>query len=513
MGASSAFNANEIQLANIRDTLAQTNERNVLNQQRIQQLMMNQDAFRNHQEYQAALKAASLAEQAQGPAAGMATPTSALAPNMAVPQQVTSIASDKSAASDPNMTMLSQLQADKKRALSNIKLSQMYGQKPDIWVTELGRVDTQMRQAVADIAKTKAENAKEVAQIINGVSSPEGADAAVRHIADVFGPNEAMGLYKKLQVGPQGEVLWNDANKNVLAQYGKQYTSAHEQATQQNQALTYGLNVRKEEEAQRHNRQTELHGDQVVVTSQAAITASNARNAARIAAQKERQAVWLEQTGMKMEGQRTKEDQARIDQLAKQYNIVNYQRTDEVAARAEAQLLDPTKGYQSINPVQARVLVEQAKLAMENYRSRGGGKYQESEIARMNGVLQRMEKWTTTIGEGDKLLAKNEMLNLAREMRTLYADTNADLLRSELGVVQNTNNKGGNASWLNLQSNMENAIASGRAKKVTVNGKEYLAVGRPGQKVTANDLFELPSVPAGRAGKYLLPPQDVTSGE
>ena len=42
MGASSAFNANEIQLANIRDTLAQTNERNVLNQQRIQQLMMNQ---------------------------------------------------------------------------------------------------------------------------------------------------------------------------------------------------------------------------------------------------------------------------------------------------------------------------------------------------------------------------------------------------------------------------------------------------------------------------------------
>jgi len=45
MGASSAFNANEIQLANIRDTLAQTNERNVLNQQRIQQLMMGQRAM------------------------------------------------------------------------------------------------------------------------------------------------------------------------------------------------------------------------------------------------------------------------------------------------------------------------------------------------------------------------------------------------------------------------------------------------------------------------------------
>jgi len=420
-----------------------------------------------------------------------------------------SIAATRDIETDPNTLMMRQLQKDKAYIANNLQLAKQFNQKDaGKWITALDSVNTQLREASAAVSKIKAENFKEGAQILANIDSPQGADAALRHIADTFGPPAATDIYKRLEVNStDGQVLWNDANKRVFDQYRGQFTSMHEQSSIKNAAQTYDLNERKATEQAAHNRATELHGDQVVATSRDAIAHADARNAARLRDKQSGRDQFYTMTGMKNERIVSDKDQDRINQIAKDYKIEDYQKTAQVAERIEAKLTDPKQGFNAVNPVEARTLVDQYKQLVNNYRAHASGKYQESEISRMNGIMQKMSKWAESIGRGDSLLDKNTMLQLTQEVKTLAADRNADMVRQELNILQNTNQRGGMATWITRRGDLEAAIASGRAKRVKLpDGAEAVAIPQRGAKVTANDIYPLPTAPAGRANRFLMPP-------
>lgn len=387
------------------------------------------------------------------------------------------------ATEDSNSSMydksLRSLQAQQKMATANLQLAQKYGKDPKPYLTALENANTQIRELAKDATKEQAEKAQQTAQILRDVNSPYALGAALEHIASVFGAKKAQDVASKLPHDADGNLVWNEKAKAALAPYVAQYTTMHESGVQAHNAATLDHQVRADAERERNDRaQNALRASEIAVRREG------------IAAADKRHAATIEAMGGKETYRITKDDQTAISKLSNTYKIVDYQKGNEVASRVEANLLDPKSGYEAVSAPNARTLVEQGKLMMDNYRSRTGGKYQDVQVGRMNSLLGRAEKYIDTIGEGDKLLAKDVMLQLAREMKTMYADRNVDLLKDELSIASKTNRKGGDAGVLTLKGNLDAAVEAGRAKKVVVGGKEYVAFGKG-----KDDIYQLPISP------------------
>jgi hypothetical protein len=297
----------------------------------------------------------------------------------------------------------------------------------------------------------------------------------MEHIRSNWGEKKANEVDAKLPHDEAGNPLWNERAKMAIAPYVSQYTDMAAKNTQMHNATMAEHQFRADQERARHDRAIEHKAAQDVALRQQGLEL--------------RKSV-IEASGLKNVVGITQKDQSALDKNANNYKIIDYQKGNEVASRVESALLDPKKGYESISAPNARVLVEQSKLMMDNYRARTGGKYQDQQVGRMNSLLGRAEKYIDTIGEGDKLLAKDVMLQMARELKKMYADRNADLLKDELRVAEKTNQKGGNAALLSLKGDVNAAVESGKAKKVTVNGKDYIAFGK-----NKEDIFEVPTMP------------------
>jgi hypothetical protein len=279
----------------------------------------------------------------------------------------------------------------------------------------------------------------------------------------------------KLPHDDAGNLLWNERAKMAIAPYVSQYTTMADRSRDQHNQNVLEHTIAADAERTRHDKALELKAAQDVALRREGL---------------EIRKKVMEAGGFDKVIKVTNQDQAVLNKTATNYKIIDYQKGNEVASRVESALLDPAKGYESISSPNARVLVEQGKLMMDNYRSRTGGKYQDQQVGRMNSLLGRAEEYIDSIGEGDKLLAKDVMLQLSREMKTMYADRNSDLLKDELRVAEKTNMKGGNAALLSLKGDINAAVDSGKAKKVTLDGKDYIAFGK-----NKEDIFEVPTMP------------------
>ena len=125
-------------------------------------------------------------------------------------------------------------------------------------------------------------------------------------------------------------------------------------------------------------------------------------------------------------------------------------------------------------------MADQFKLEIDNFRSRSGGKFQETELGKMNGMLQRVEKFATTIGEGDKILAKDVMLQTTREMKQLAADRHSDLLKIELHRAAVYKDKmGQDPTTLTLHGDVDMVVKTGKDKKIKVDGAYVRGRRRP----------------------------------
>jgi len=197
MGASSAFNANEIQLANIRDTLAQTNERNVLNQGRLQAIEQNQRAVNSDLLLQQAL---------QGIAGRVGPPVSPAAPteqSSAGPAQSTAIPTDDS----PGGIVSRQLSAMNKQAQIYSELAMTPGILPAKSL-EFFKAADDLKKNIARESLTLMDNRREQYKAIGGIAGsvvdPESLQTAWSQIRQVD-PNILKTL--KVDVGSDGSPL------------------------------------------------------------------------------------------------------------------------------------------------------------------------------------------------------------------------------------------------------------------------------------------------------------------
>lgn len=465
-------------IQNMLQTQAQTEDIQQQTQQRIQQILMNKKQMEAFDRSQAADEAY---RQDQIKMATMGDP----AANDLTTKSVGATEDGSSSMYDKS---LKSLQSQQKMATTNIQLAQKYGKDPKPYLTALENANTQMRELAKDATKDQAEKAQQTAQILRDVNSPAGLGAALEHIASAFGEKKAQDVASKLPHDADGNLVWNEKAKAALAPFAAQYTTMHESGIQAHNAASLDHQVRADEERARNDKANNVLKAQEIAVRREGISHADSRHKDTIDAM-----------GGKETYKVTKDDQNAIYKLSNTYKIVDYQKGNEVASGVESKLLDPKQGYEAISAPNARTLVEQGKLMMDNYRARTGGKYTDQQVGRMNSLLGRAEKYIDTIGEGDKLLAKDVMLQLSREMKTMYADRNVDLLKDELSIASKTNRKGGDAGVLTLKGNLDSAVEAGRAKKVTYNGKDYVAFGKKPE-----DIYEIPSSPE-RSKFFVVP--------
>ena len=362
----------------------------------------------------------------------------------------------------PEQKQFEEMSGLKNRLMTNIRLAERFGQNPQVYYTALNSVDTNLRQLSQDMTKKQGEQAQKVAQILRDVNSPEKLVAGLDYIESNYGKQARAKVEKSLPHDENGNVLWNETTRNRLAAPVSEYTTMAQKAQQDHNAITSAIQGANLQERARHDRIEENLRNQEIALR---------RESGRRAEEK------MSLLGIKDMGKVTDADQKMISKFWSDYKIADYQKARDVADETIAKLQDPKRGYEEVTPEKARELIAQGNQMMQNFRARVGGKYQESEVNRMNSMLGKMEKWKDTIFEGDKILAKQEMLQFAQMMKDTYNNRNVQMLKSELSVAQKTNQKGGNAANLVLRGSIDDAEQSGMAKKVSIGGKDYVVFG------------------------------------
>lgn len=398
------------------------------------------------------------------------------------------------------------LTAQKNFAQKMIMLNEANGKDSKEWAGMLEKSNKELADLAKDVTADQVRKGKETAQILNGVNSVPALEAAIEHIADQFGEKEAEKLWNRLPHGPDGGVLWNDRAKQILKSGVDQYTTMHERGQLNHWAVT---EKQAEAEAARHAREHtdklnkedkeyRLHREQV------------SQGWGRLDEMRKRTKALQDITGGKTERDVTKNDQAEMDKQQKTWQIAEYKKVDEVAKGIEAQLVDPAQGFKAVTPDNARLLVEQMKLVARNFKAGQGGKYQEDQINRMNGWIEKVGKWVEEVPGGNKILEKDVMLHAARDLQTVAADRNVNLLKNELSISQHTNPKGGNATWLRFgggsaEAGADWAIQSGNAEKITIDGHDYLTFGKTKkEREKKENMFPMPVEPK-RKGPLFIP--------
>ena len=400
--------------------------------------------------------------------------------------ETTSVADDDTSTKIPEVGFVKALQSERNNLQKTIETANNNPYSPLAQSTlkqareRMDHIDTNIREAMKDVTKQQQDNLGRVANVLSDINSPEDAVAARDWLARNMGRNAAIAFDRQMPHDPNtGAMLWNDAGKRVVKQYVDGALNAKDKQELADKDRKFQADAKEEQRKVEKDKEDARYHDSEIAVRRAGIAAANKR--AELVTQR---------MGGNMDYKLFKDTQTEINKNADTYKIRDYQKGLEVADRAESALTDPARGYADVTAPAARTLADQFKLMIDNYRSRTGGKYQEQELGKMNGILQRLDKYTDTIGEGDKILAKDVMLQTTQEMKKLALDRNADVVKTELKYSKSLRDRGTNPLPLTTYGDIEALKKNNVAKQVTVNGKDYLVFGRD-----KSDQYELPSEP------------------
>jgi hypothetical protein len=389
---------------------------------------------------------------------------------------------------NPERSVLRDLNAQKKSLQGEYAIAQQYGKNPKPYLDAIGHLDTQIREATKDAAQRTDKRAQETANILRDVDSQDSMNNAIKMINDNFGKKAAMEVYNAVPHDAEGMPIWNESAKKSLAPYVSRFTSMHEDAMQKYRAAEIVNQEKSQEERSRHDKATERERDQEIALRRNGQAQTQKRFEDR-----------MKVAGLTYDRKAVRDTQNDLNKLAAESKIGDFKAAADFASGIESKLKDPAQGYVSVSPEDARQLVEQAKLMQRNFRSIGGGsKFQESEMTRMNSFLEKFEKYIGTVGEGEKILAKDQMLNLTGTMQSVYQNRNAELVKQELQRKKILADRGNNPEWVQGRGDIDSLKKSGRAAEVTVDSKSYLAIVPPGKTkkdLKKEDLFEIPQAP------------------
>jgi hypothetical protein len=115
----------------------------------------------------------------------------------------------------------------------------------------------------------------------------------------------------------------------------------------------------------------------------------------------------------------------------------------------------------------------------------------------MNGLIERASAYLTSWGHGNPILEKDVMLQMTDQMNGMFLDRSEDLARKKLSINSGTNRQGGNAKIVEdmaqTRRDIQPLVDKGRAKIVTLNGRDYVAFGK--NKDDIYPLAEQPEMP------------------
>ena len=266
MGASSAFNANENQLANIRDTLSLVKERDVLNQQRIQALIMNQrnqaeiDAYRNQPSMESTL-GPPVPGQQQGQ---MATQGQGAIQGQSVPQVQRTASISESESADPMEVAYNRIKQDRARLDAEYSIAnaarRRYAGNPAIEKTLLTPAeyatranDLTNKETELSIKKSEKQvrDAESVVNILRGVESSAGLRYGIKTISEMSGPGAAFNLDRQLNHDADGNPVFDYKAKLAFAPLINRHTDAKLAAQNFNHAATLKQQMVRDEQTKR----------------------------------------------------------------------------------------------------------------------------------------------------------------------------------------------------------------------------------------------------------------------
>lgn len=121
----------------------------------------------------------------------------------------------------------------------------------------------------------------------------------------------------------------------------------------------------------------------------------------------------------------------------------------------------------------------------EDFRARAGGKWNEKEFDKLNGVFQEVEKWATSVGRGTPAAATSTARTVMAVINDEYSTRTKNLAIEELKMAKNVAKRNGNPENLRLKANIPYLVRTGQASiGLDDEGVKHIRIKTPeGEKV------------------------------
>lgn len=262
----------------------------------------------------------------------------------------------------------------------------------------------------------------------------------------LYKPVEKGGL--GMVQGPNGQPIWNKGQWESIGQFSKvgqemrraQHEEFMERARLKSQELA-------EKAAERAARASERADIRLRDGEQWHDEATKAREELR-ADKNAKQVVDKAQSSLER------------DPLYKNYD--RYEQARGAVRFLETKMSQPG-GYQNVTAADVQQLRAHYNNILEDFRTRAGGKYSIQEFSKLNGVLQSLDKWASTIGRGTPAAAERPARDAMAAINDEYTTRTENLVKSELKLARNVDKRGGDPENLRLKGDISFLLSQGHA--------------------------------------------------
>lgn len=329
------------------------------------------------------------------------------------------------------------------------------------------------------IKERQDKNEKQIAYVQNlagtMTESEEGFDDGLAQLKSSYPDMLARVPFQK---EPDGAIKWNPTNQRIAQNLYKSSVAQKDAWAREKQVFDI---VDKQQDNERQERQ--LAQQKLDQDRQAAQRAQDSemrreelgfKREERAAARTEKE----EQTDLKRSDKLVKTAQDHLIKSSPVYkNIDNYKRALGTAEMVEAQLKQPG-GFRNITPATGQALVNSYRNLATEYRTRTGGKYDAGEVAKLDGALQKMERWFLTIGSGDNQVSRQSSMEIIDTVRKQFDNANRIVVMDELKQVEKLEGQKVDPSRLSLKGDYGRFVATpgNGASLFEKDGKRYLKI-------------------------------------
>lgn len=316
---------------------------------------------------------------------------------------------------------------------------------------------TNLREIGTKIYDKQRDQFKEGAQILQSVRDQDALESGISYLARNFPRPVVSKLLSNIAFDNDGRPIYDDRTQRAITNLNNEFTSADQKATIA--------------QASANAKAAQARADQAHEDRRYAVQRADARSAAN------RDAV-MGRTDIKRQlKEATDSEKAAQNDLNKNEVVRNYDRYAQAfyAAKNVIRQMD-SGGLRDTASPDIQNMVRGYDQMINNFRSFMGGKWQAQQDEQMQGVLQKIRAYWTTIGQGKKP-DKSLVRDIAAEIGRVYQDTNAAVAKRTLELRSRVYDKGGDPNTVISPAQMSEAVRTGRAHIMTdpKTGGQYMS--------------------------------------